>query len=75
MDLYVLNAEQLLICLKKGGKKLAEKYKINFLGSIPMDPDIGTACDNGTPFVHKYAKSETAKIIEKVIDPILELSI
>ena len=58
-----------------GGKKLAEKYKINFLGSIPMDPDIGTACDNGTPFVHKYAKSETAKIIEKVIDPILELSI
>lgn len=58
-----------------GGKKLAEEYSINFLGSIPLDPAIGTACDNGTPFVHKYAKSETAKIFEKVIDPILELSL
>ena len=58
-----------------GGKRLAEEYKINFLGSIPLDPNIATACDNGTPFVHKYAKSETAKIVEKVIDPILELSL
>ena len=58
-----------------GGQKLAEDYKINFLGSIPLDPAIGEACDNGTPFVHKYAKSETAKIFEKVIDPILELSL
>ncbi len=58
-----------------GGKKLAEEHNINFLGSIPLDPNIGISCDNGTPFVHKYAKSETAKIVEKIIDPILELSV
>ena len=57
-----------------GGRKLAEEYNINFLGSIPLDPNIATACDNGTPFVHKYAKSETAKVVEKIINPILELS-
>jgi Mrp family chromosome partitioning ATPase len=44
-----------------GGKKLAEKYSIPFLGSVPLDPSVGSACDDGVPFVSKYAASPVAE--------------
>ncbi len=51
-----------------GGKKVAEKYKIPFLGSIPMDANIVKCGDTGTPFVMEYKDSEAANAFSKVVD-------
>ncbi len=50
-----------------GGKKVAEKYSVPFLGSIPMDGNIVKCGDMGMPFVLEYKDSEAAKAFEKVV--------
>ncbi len=50
-----------------GGKKVAEKYSVPFLGSIPMDSNIVKCGDTGTPFVLEYKDSEAAKAFEEVV--------
>jgi len=56
-----------------GGERMANEMGVPFLGRIPLDPQVGEACDAGTPYVHHYARSETAKAFEHVIQPILAL--
>ncbi len=51
-----------------GGKKTAEKYKVPFLGSIPMDGNIVRCGDTGTPFVLEYKDTEAAKAFENVVN-------
>ncbi|MFA4838518.1 MAG: Mrp/NBP35 family ATP-binding protein [Candidatus Neomarinimicrobiota bacterium] len=55
-----------------GGKKISEDMNVPFLGSIPTDPKIGLACDNGQVFIHQYAKSATAEIMRNIIKLILD---
>jgi Mrp family chromosome partitioning ATPase/predicted Fe-Mo cluster-binding NifX family protein len=57
-----------------GGEKMAMSMGVPFLGRIPLDPAVGHACDEGTPFVYHYSRTETAKAFEHVIGPILALS-
>jgi len=56
-----------------GGKALADDMKVPFLGSIPMDPQIAAACDNGQAFIHHYATTRTAEIMRHIIGPIASL--
>lgn len=56
-----------------GGERLAEETGVPFLGRIPIDPAIGAACDEGTPFVYHWNQSETARAFERITDPILAL--
>jgi len=56
-----------------GGKRIAEDMSVPFLGSIPMDPKIAEACDNGQVFVQHYAVSPTAIIMREIIQPIMAL--
>jgi ATP-binding protein involved in chromosome partitioning len=56
-----------------GGKAMADDMKVPFLGSIPMDPQIAAACDNGLAFIHHYAATPTAAIMWQIIDPIASL--
>jgi len=56
------------------GRRIAEDMGVPYLGSIPMDPDIAEASDAGRPFIHAYASSATAGIMQEVIRPIAELS-
>ena len=49
---------------------MAEEMKVPFLGKIPLEPGIGIASDDGTPFIGRYAESETAKSFELIIDAI-----
>jgi ATP-binding protein involved in chromosome partitioning len=44
------------------------------LGRIPLDPAVADACDDGTPFVYHYSRTDTAKAFERVVTPILALS-
>ncbi|VGO19950.1 Mrp/NBP35 family ATP-binding protein [Pontiella sulfatireligans] len=57
-----------------GGRKIAVDFNVPFLGSLPIDPAIGIACDAGTPFVQHYEQTETAGKFKDIIAPILALS-
>ncbi len=54
-----------------GGLRIATDMNIPFLGSIPIDPKIVEACDNGEVFIIKDAASPTAKTIREIIDKIV----
>ncbi len=56
-----------------GGKKMAQEMGVPFLGEIPVDPDVVTASDDGTPYCQKYSETATAKAFSRVIEPILKL--
>jgi len=58
-----------------GGERMAGEMGVPFLGRIPIDPAIGEACDDGRPYVHHYARTETAKAFGRIIAPILGLSL
>lgn len=58
-----------------GGERMANEMAVPFLGRIPIDLQVTEACDAGTPYVHRYARTETAKAFEHVIQPILALDV
>jgi hypothetical protein len=67
-----------------GGIKLAEKCKIPFLGSIPIDPafaqlmdasmpvDPDNECTDSTPLLQQYGDSTMAIEFSSIRDKILE---
>lgn len=57
-----------------GGESLARETGYRFLGSVPIDPQIVTASDDGKPFVTEFPTSPTSRAFEKIIAPILALS-
>lgn len=44
-----------------GGKEMAETYGVNFLGSIPIDPELMASGDDGVPLSMKKSDSATVK--------------
>lgn len=61
------------IFLSGGGRRIAQDMDVPFLGSIPIDPQIAEACDNGRSFIRDYAASPTAAIMRKITEPIQAL--
>jgi ATP-binding protein involved in chromosome partitioning len=51
-----------------GGKRMAEKLGIPFLGSIPMDPSVVIGGDAGKPFVLEHPDSPATKAFESIVD-------
>ena len=45
-----------------GVKKTAEEFKKEFLGEIPINPDVGKFGDQGVPIVEKDPDNEISKI-------------
>ena len=56
-----------------GGRIIASDMKVPFLGAIPMDPAIAQSGDDGQAFIHHYASSPTAKLMQDIIDQIKKL--
>jgi Mrp family chromosome partitioning ATPase len=56
-----------------GGRKISEDMGAPFLGSIPLDPKIAEASDNGQAFVQHFASSATAEIMRDIAKPLLAL--
>lgn len=56
------------------GAKIASEFSLNFLGSIPIDPAVGTCSDNGHMFVYDYGKTASGKAFARVLDQVLELA-
>jgi Mrp family chromosome partitioning ATPase/predicted Fe-Mo cluster-binding NifX family protein len=59
---------------KGGGERMAREMGVPFLGSIPIDPGIGAACDEGTPYVGQHAETETSRGFDRLIGKVLSLS-
>jgi len=55
-----------------GGRRMAERFEVPFLGEIPLDPRIRIGGDNGTPIVESDPQSTAAKAFSKIADRILE---
>ena len=49
-----------------GGKRLAEKYGVPFLGSLPLDPAIGEAGDSGKPYVTQFKTSPVSEVYAQI---------
>ena len=45
-----------------GVKKAAEEFNKEFLGEIPIDPEVGKSADNGKPIVEENPENEISKI-------------
>jgi Mrp family chromosome partitioning ATPase/predicted Fe-Mo cluster-binding NifX family protein len=58
------------IFMKGGGKELAERMNVPFLGAVPLDPDVVKSGENGVPYVLSYSNSETAKRFDEIVDRI-----
>ena len=56
-----------------GGERMAQDMGVPFLGRIPIDPEIDEAGDAGVPFIQDV-RTETAKIFQQIVAPILSLS-
>jgi ATP-binding protein involved in chromosome partitioning len=50
-----------------GGKKMAAEMKVDFLGSIPIDPKVGVDADKGLPFVISHPESEASKVFGEIV--------
>ncbi|NMC43632.1 MAG: P-loop NTPase [candidate division Zixibacteria bacterium] len=56
-----------------GGKQLAETYGVNFLGGIPIDPELMASGDDGVPLLMKKSDSATVKAFAAVADRFREI--
>ncbi|KAJ2053051.1 cytosolic Fe-S cluster assembly factor nbp35 [Coemansia sp. RSA 455] len=56
-----------------GAQALCDELDIPLLGSIPLDPSIGRACDFGTSFIESNPSSPAAQALLKIITRITEL--
>ncbi|MDT8390658.1 MAG: Mrp/NBP35 family ATP-binding protein [Lentisphaeria bacterium] len=57
-----------------GGERLATDNGVPFLGGIPIDPAVTAAGDAGQSFVHRFAKSASAKAFAAIAEPFLKLT-
>jgi len=53
-----------------GGEKSAHDLKAPFLGRIPVDPEMVKFGDSGQPFIHFKKETQTAKIMNQMINKI-----
>jgi ATP-binding protein involved in chromosome partitioning len=56
-----------------GGKKAAEEMKIPFFGSIPMDPAMRKAGDEGRPFLIRTSEQNTTReSVDRVMEALVK---
>jgi ATP-binding protein involved in chromosome partitioning len=57
---------------KGGGKKAAEDLGVPYLGSIPLDPAIVKASDEGRPYILRHADTPTWKAVDTVMENLVK---
>lgn len=55
-----------------GGRRTAEALDVPFLGSLPIDPAIARAGDEGTPYVANHPDGPVADTFRKIAQVVLE---
>jgi ATP-binding protein involved in chromosome partitioning len=56
-----------------GGEKAAEELGVPYLGSIPLDPEMVKAGDEGRPYVLRHADTPTWKAVDAVMENLVTL--
>ena len=56
-----------------GGEKIAKELDVPFLGSIPFDPEIRKAGDEGRPFILRSMASPTWKNVDLVMESLIRV--
>lgn len=56
----------------KGPRGMAEKFKVPFLGSLPLDPNLLTACEAGKCFVEIFPNSPAVTPLNNLVDKVVE---
>lgn len=54
-----------------GGGRISEDMDVPFLGSIPIDPQVAVAGDEGRAFIKHFAATATARAMRSIIAPLL----
>ena len=49
-----------------GVERVANEFNKNFLGKIPINPDVGKAADNGKPLVEENPEHKISKIFIEI---------
>jgi Flp pilus assembly CpaE family ATPase len=55
-----------------GGKQMAKDFNVPFLGSIPIDTVMVSACDSGKPFISFNSQSPTAQTLNSAFESLLQ---
>jgi ATP-binding protein involved in chromosome partitioning len=58
---------------RDGGEKAAQELGIPYLGSIPLDPAMVKAGDEGRPYVLRHADTPTWKAVDAVMKNLVKL--
>jgi len=53
-----------------GGRDLAREVGADFLGAIPIDPDVVVSGDDGTPFALRSSETETTRAFAGIVERI-----
>jgi ATP-binding protein involved in chromosome partitioning len=69
--LEVAGGENIDIFGRGGGRRMAEKFEVPFLGEIPIDPEIRKGGDSGVPIVISRPESTAAKAFSDLADMVL----
>ena len=56
----------------KGGEKMAADFSVPFLGSIPIETAMVSACDSGRPFIDLNSQSPTSQALRAAFEPLLQ---
>jgi Mrp family chromosome partitioning ATPase len=56
----------------QSGRDMAKDFNVPFLGSIPIDPAFGAACDSGKPFVALDPDNPTAQALHHAFKPLFD---
>ncbi len=56
-----------------GGRRLAEKFGIPFLGAIPLDPDIVRSGDAELPYIKHYSTTQTARKFDEIVEQLASM--
>jgi len=55
-----------------GGRQMAKDFGVPFLGSIPIDSGLVSACDSGRPFIRFNSQSPTAQALNCAFEPLMQ---
>jgi len=58
---------------KGGGERIAKEHNVPFLGSIPLDPEMRKAGDEGRPFIIRRKESPSWKAIDTVMERLVSI--
>eukprot|EP01104_Vermistella_antarctica_P009128 TRINITY_DN2325_c2_g2_i1.p1 TRINITY_DN2325_c2_g2~~TRINITY_DN2325_c2_g2_i1.p1 ORF type:complete len:328 (+),score=71.11 TRINITY_DN2325_c2_g2_i1:64-1047(+) len=54
-----------------GAPKMCEEFGVDFLGSIPIDPRLARACDEGKNYLEEFADSPVSEALKSIMQKVI----